>query len=549
MKGEVLNEPTGYNKLIFHNHTGYLYSWLYQVTNGINWHGVFMLLYIYIALFNINALLYHITKNSGNRRWYLFMLLSLSLYWSYIVENVYLINYARTALLLSFSSLACIIVLYKNYYKADYFKYYVLFYLLLFFLGWNTRFTLVMVFSPIVIFFIWTYLPKRKALITGFTIILFVFLYMGFSWLILSEEQKVDISQTIQTERYIVNILDGFNRNPNAIKTQQDSIKLVALNMWFFADMDTVLNIDFLAKVEDNPLKPNRLAEWKTNLKAERDKAADSYTKAYLPGLEWWWKTKFMILILILLPIIMFATGRINKIGLRKVGGFVIASLAYILAFTILIKMEDRALAPTLIFILLGVLLLAQKKRTKNNISTYFLILCMAAISIGRTNSYLDNSRQRAIDLQKKHSIQSELVDKFSNKTVLFDLYTTTILETSVLKDAQYPDNWISIRGVWNRHYKAHTQKLEAMVGCVNWPCFLDTISQRPDEFVLFHLEKRTKLIYDYCRIIYDQEYRFNELPGPNKVNDLHYSMHWLPFKLRYYSVEKINTDSLNIDN
>ena len=508
-----------------------------------------MLLFTFLALFNINVILFHFTKNSGNKRWYLFLGISLFLFWAYIVENLYLVNYTRTALLLSFSSLACLFVLFKSYRNIAHYRYYLLFYIFLFLLGWNTRFTLVLLLMPIMIFFIWAYLPKRKAFVSISSIVIFSIFYIGFSWLILSDERKDTMRDAIQSERYIVNILDGANRDQNANLTKEDSIKVFALKYWFFADKETVLDFDFLEKVgRDNPLKSKALATWKSNIIEEIDKAANYYPQHYMPGMNWWWKTKFMIIILFALPLIMFVTRQIDKIGFMQIGGFVIASLAYILAITLFVKMEDRALSPTLLIILLGVLLISQKKRIQPNYSAYFLMLVMAFISIVRTSSYLDNSRQREIDLQLKHSIQSELSDKFSNKIVLFDLFTVTILETSPLKEIQYPENWISIIETWNRHFDAHSKNLESKVGCIKWPCFLDTISTRSDEFVFFHLEKRTELIEIYCSIIYEQEYKFTQLSGQNIVNDLRYSFHWLPFDFRYYYVEKVDTNYANIN-
>jgi hypothetical protein len=541
MSGEVINEPKKFFNLLIHNQIGGFYTFLYSLKLNISWFGIITFGFAVTAILLINFILFYIVSPQNRYHYLIYLCLSTAFYLAFLVESILLLSYSKIALLLSFSSFLCMVILY--HYKLA-IKHKRLFYLLLFvafYFGLSTRPALIILFLPIASFFCISTLPKIKFIKINFYLIVFVLLYSSFSWLILSRENKEIVRNMYPAESYIISLIDGFNLSYD-YENERDSIKIACLKSWYFADSDTLLNTSFLEEIGGkSTFNKVSLLKWKNNLNSEYQKARYNYNENYLPELNWWWKTITIVILILFLPLLFYL---IKSISARQFFGYyfyIIGSFAFLIIITILFKMEDRVLNPLLIFILLSILLCIRDFRIdlKSKLLVA-IIISWGCIGFYRLSDYKNISAQRKIELEMKEKIQRELKHNFFGRYLVFDLYTITMLESSPFHFYNYPDNWISGVEVWN--YNLPNQSyLDDIALTTDFPVLFTEIAKRQHQFVFFYKSERIQLTEDYNSIIYGIDVHFKKLSTNFLINDFHYSLHWIPFDYGYYELDYIS--------
>jgi hypothetical protein len=540
LNGEVIHQPTGFFYLVVFNFIGEVFFWFYRHFDGYNWYGIFMYILIFLSILNINIILYYIISPIHKRGFLQFVFLALVLYTAYLIENVYLLNFTRVGLLLMFTSILCLAIFHKVKPLQTNKKWWVYGYLLvLFFIGISFRPPVSIVLLPIIGLFLFFYFDFKTSVKLNSFLAIFMVVYIAMSWITLSSEKKTAMRNVYQSERYMVNILDGLNIDSTLEKSIRDSIKLEALNSWYFADQDSLLNDAFLKKYGGGQsMLKQTIFKWKYNLKQEYIKASSFYTENYLPQLNWWKKSILFTIIILLIPLVVLLRKGVNRKRYWMLNLYYVLVILYILLITVVFKMEDRVLAPILIFLFLTMLVFTKKEHEPFNKTVfYFLLVLFGAIGVMRSFDYHGVSVQRADGLRFKEFVRIELEEEFRDKYIVFDFFTMLFLETTPFKDVNYSDKWITGIEVWNRHLP-NIKNINEVVGCQKWPCYFEKIAQRPYDFIFFYKHERIAITESYFDIIYDYSLKFEDLSQDLIISKFHYSLHWVSFDFGYYRLE-----------
>jgi hypothetical protein len=542
LNGEVTHQPSGFFYMVVFNLVGEFIYWFYQHYDGVNWYGIFLYSLVYLSILNINVILLYLISPKKIAGFLLFILFGFAFYAAFLIENVYLLNFTRVGLLLLFTSFLSLAIFYKTKPISSYFKYFLYtYFFVLFFVGLSIRPPVSIMLLPFCGWFLMFYFPFKLSLKLNSLMAIVILIYVGMSWITLSSERKADMRNVYQSERYMLNILDGQNLDSTIERSQRDEIKLKALNSWYFADQDSLLNNDFLKKFGGGQSMTKQLTQnWRKNLKEEYLKASSSYSAYYLPQLNWWYKSFIFTLVLLLIPLVLYFSKTTSLRQSFVLMGYLLLSIFYILIIAILIKMEDRVLAPILIFLLLSVLICAGSF-AKSIKSAVFILLAIAFSVIGamRSFDYYGVSVQRAHGLKMKEYVRLELDQQFADKYIVFDFFTMLFLETSPFEDVNFSDKWISGIEVWNRHLP-YIESINKVVGCQKWPCFFEKIAQQPYDFIFFYKDERISITEDYFDIIYDTSLKFEDLSEDMVISKFHYSLHWVPFDFGYYRIDEM---------
>jgi hypothetical protein len=541
LKGEVISPQNGFFNLRGNNYFSYFYVWLYNHFGKFNWYGIFLSFYSGLCILNINFILLHLISKTEQHVRKLFLFFSLAFFAAYVIENVYLINFTRIAILLTGTSIICAVITFKTYRGTAVGKRLFMFFALLFFIGWNCRLFAVLIFMPIILLFLFLIFEKKLRFIFPGGLAIFIGLYFCLAFLFLNDKNRAEYKSINHTEKYVHNILNAFNGvQIDELNNPRDSIKSLALYRWYFADRDTVLNQEFLDEIGSyNPLRVDVLKNWQKNLKQEITKARSFYGNNYMPDLNWYYKTVGFWIIVGALPFLFIFYHSVDfKRFLRSILLYG-ATLVFVLLVIIFFKMEDRAMAPLLIFTFFAVWMLLNETDKPLNIEVLKILIVVFIIVGGhRVQGYKNNSTQRGFDLDLKSKVRSN-IDKFYNdKTVFFDLYSLTILETHPFWNVNFPDNWTSGLEMFNLHSIEHHQNIEKIVGCLDWPCFYQEVSKTPNKYMFFYSNERIRITHDYNKIIYNEEFYFRKESENMIINQLHYSFLWFPVGLGFFSLD-----------
>ena len=502
-----------------------------------------------MSLFNINYLLFQFTEKLKSKQGLIFVLLSISFYTAFVLENIYLLNYTRLGILLTFSSLLAAIVIFGKSGITKPYRLYLILLVIAIIIGWNTRFPVILLLLPSLLAFIVLYFKPKRGVFYATITIFFTLIYIGLSFVILTNTQEQEFKALNKSEKYLNNILNGFNgKLPKEFSNERDSIKAIAFYRWYFADKDTLLNESFLEDLGGaNPFQGRYLRNAVQNVKDEVLKSRFYYSHGYLEHFNWFRKSILFVFLVLLLPFLLFYFNFINGKDLKLNFLFVVISILMILGITAVFKMEDRVLTPFLIFVFLGTLLFSirQEQKTSSSLLFYLLILFFGIVGISRLNGYHEVSKERKNGLQKKKLIIEELKTLYPDKYLFFDIYAYTLLETSPLVDKDYPKEWLSGPEMFNIHSIAHQQKIIDVVGCIDWPCFFEKISERKEEFVFVNRAERIQITEEYNAIIYDFPIKFKDISRDKQIKNLQYSFLWFPMDFGYYTIETHSSESM----
>ena len=544
LKGAVINEQTTFFNLRGNNYLSHLYCWLYNHIGGVNWFGLFLAFYSLLFLFNINFILAHILNNY-RKKVLLFVLLSIAFYVAFGIENVFLLNFSRISLLLTFSSLICLAVIYKERSNVGYNKVFFIVFVISFLLGWNIRMWANLLFLPILVLFLITYLDRRKSIRSISILFTFITLYLLVSHTFLSDKNKAELKALNHTEKYIHNSLNGFNGTlEDGFSSKEDSMKAVAFYRWCFADRDSLLNEEFLEKVGSiSSLRMETLKNWKSSLSFEFLKANKLYSADYMPQLNYYKKSKLFFFIIFFLPLTFLLFNQTSKRKLVLTILFLVGSFGYLLIITTFFKMEDRVLLPMLITLFLSTLLLLFKDNNvvPNRIMVLTFVVLFTIVGGVRFKSYLNISHQRTTELSQKQKVRGDIEKYYGDRNVFFDLYSYQLLETTPFRDINYPENWTSGIEMFNLFSVDHHQTIEQKVGCLDWPCFFEEVKKKSNEFVFIYKEERIHVIEDYHQIIYDFPLQFEPEYLSSSIYESPYFLYWFPLNLGFYTVKQFD--------
>lgn len=509
-KGDVVVPATGFNNMRGYNFISYGIYWLYNHVPGINWTGFFLMAAAGLSLFNINYLILRLLNRNGRGSTQLIVWISLAFFLAFLIENIYLINYSRISILLSFSSLLCALAYIGNDRPGRSGLAGLVFWILCFLIGWNIRFPLLMVTLPFMLLLPLVMSGWKRGMVVSMALLLLTGLNTAVSFLIIGPADREEFHNLNDTEQYLNNILNGFNsKMPDEFNNPRDSVKAMALYYWYFADVDTMLDLTYLRDMGgNNPLRRSVLANWKSNLRQEWAKATSQYLEPELASLNWAWKNIAIAGFALLLPLLYNPADRRR---ILRCWAVVLVSLMLMLTIAVFLKMEDRLLNPFLIITMLTVWIIASMVPGSRMRKWSLLMLALVFTTIGtiRTPGYLKVADFRKEGLDTKTAIRTELRESYQDRTVFMDGFTSLILETSPFCDEDFPDNWLSILEMQNLFNPRHAERLTATTGCIDWPCFFDAVAAAPDKYVFYFAEDRMKLTAAYLQIIYGRDYTF----------------------------------------
>lgn len=525
-----------------------LFVKLYRFVPSVPWYGTLMGFWMFLATVNfLIFVLNYIIPYLTDKKW-LAVLLCILLYQLIWIENVYLINFTRTAVLLMGTSfLNLVSITYKNQ-RGKYYWLIASYFMCTFLLGLFLRMEVVYILLPFFVIYIFIQ-QKNKAYRTIAALMLCL--------LVFKAAEKYFFPQDVAPGKkiaHILNIVDGLNTyNPN-LDLLATSPKNLALFYNYFPDSTSVSDVYLKSIGPASPIDLIGVKYFWRNLNSEILKSVN-YTAEYHHPLNWFWKTVcFVFFNLVILGLSFFYVmknrleGRLFMLQILLVTAFLITALL----ITVLAKMEDRVLNPALIIFTMGYLAvwLQHNNIVKGLNSKAFLCvltIVLAASATGRTLNYLVVANQKNDELKLKKSIIDELNVNFNNKLIFFDVWTMSVLHQSPLDKIKLnPSNTYTAYGDYFSNFQpAHVQYLKDMCGKTDFISFYKCLYERRSNVVfVFSKQYRKELIEKYAKDVYGQKIAFKEINANSKLSRLHYSFLWVRQDFKYYTLDKSFEDA-----
>ncbi len=549
LMGIPIYQPIEYT-FNFHLLLSKLYRFLYDYFHGIPWIGIAFALFIFLATVNfIYFLIIQFSEFFEDYKW-LFAIFVTIIYFLIWVENVYLLNFSKLAILLTGISFLNI----HKLIRAGINKKGILvliYFCCTFMIGLFTRMEVTFILFPFLLIFSFQSIMLRGSdlRITG---ILVGFYVVGIAATFLFSEGDATVQRQ---SAHILNIVDGLNTYNPDIASVEKNAKSLALFHYFFPD-SIIINSDYLNSLGPaSPLNILGLKYLKRNLLSEYRRAT-YYTPQYHQPLNWFWKmVAFSAINLLLLLVSIYQTARGKSIWMPIFFQTfsMVAFYSTIFIVTVLSKMEDRVLTPALIIFTIAhfSLWIERNKTLLNALKTKVIVLIFTTLillTVWRTVGYLKISAEKKDEVALKREVLKELNEDFTGKILFYDIWAMTLLHQTPLETIQLnPQNIHTCYGEYwsNMFLEEHKKYLKQLCGKTDFISFYRCLYEKRDQVVFVYSKiYRKELIEKYAMEVYNQKIKFKQIKSDSKLKNIHYSFLWGRNDFGYYVFDKSFEDA-----
>lgn len=520
-----------------------IYHALYQKFPEIPWYGYFSTTYVFLATFNLIFFLILSFSRFYEKYFIYFIVLISLIYFSFWVEFVFLLTFTKTAIILIGTSILLLdkIVCYDfNSRKKIIFVLYLSITLLLGML--NRPEVIVLLIVPLCI-----YLFKNKRTdflrIIGILIVNMI-VFVGIYFHEVDHETRM-IAKKIA---HISNISDGKNTYEKPFYDWlKEDIRYKSLFLYYWPDQDLISTNNL------NKWGPQSMLSWSNfnnisaKLKYEISKAKYGYSDEYCYGLNWWNYFLFCILMNIILLVIgyyLLKDKQLKYFGLQFFS--TISFLSLLLTLLLLVKLESRIVLPS-IFIVNLISISLMSKNIDLNITrnkSILLIVIMFPLFIYQWNldSQISKDRKKGELLNEKFI--SELNYDFHDKIIFFDVWTLSLLHTSLFKNIQLnkSNSYISHNEYWSNFIPANVIALNKICSTNDFSTFYKCLSKNKEKYVfVFTKDLRIGFIEEYAKKVHHLDLRFKKIHDESVLNKIHYSIIPNRYDFSYYQIEDIS--------
>lgn len=353
-------------------------------------------------------------------------------------------------------------------------------------------------------------------------------------------------AQIALLDQYIYTFSDGKLAKPGSydITDPADSMKLIAYYTFYFAEpTDTALaymkNITYPSVFDGDPWAELPI-KWNLFWEPAPEDTPISYH-------NYWRFMGYMALAngLFLLWAFLFAPSPAWR---WKALLWTLFVWAYFIALGVTVKMIYKLAAPLSFFFLFGFLWLAlqiwRERKTSSKFLTPMAVLAFGMfifIGVNQLQTYATIKFERQNGLRLKQDIVTEINTLFSDKLLVFDFFSLTVLEDEIGADnttrdlkpkaTMFGDFYMSL-------FPTNKKHLETLTGTSDFVAFFNYCAINPQKVVLVMSKHRIDLIQSYLRHVKGIELDFLPLEGNYKIEELYYSFYEVPLLLNYYTVK-----------
>ncbi|MCB9231937.1 MAG: hypothetical protein H6581_09755 [Bacteroidia bacterium] len=523
-------------------------AWLYARFPSVPWFGLLLFVSILGAVFNLFYFINRMLTRAKVAPWKITLLLLL-IFGGILLENVFLLNITRSGLLLAGASLFCLadLAIYDREIPRKSLKFFL--FTLLFVCGYLIRPETTVIplafFSLLLLFFI---SPKnKKQVISVLVVIMSVILLHQTGEFLFKSEEKVKFEQKWPA---IWNTLDGSNYQPGFPATREDSIRLRALQMWYFQDSTQFDQAFFERAGAVSSFSGRVLGNWRHNLYDEYEKSRYTF-REYHTSLNWFWKNLIMLSLSVILTGGFLYQGSGNRRQLFIRFGLLSGLfLGTILIPAIFIKMEDRILAPSLIFFILSlswVGLQAHSNEAKPfgfpKAVQWVALLALTVLASWRLVDLHQLADEYKQENETKRLAIQELKKAFPGKILLYDILTMSALHGKPLACHQpiAPQNKnLAFGEYWSQIMHSFLESQKQICPQNDWPEFFSCLYENRENVVFVHSKYRIDLLEEYFEVLYGVPYKFQKILPDSRLSQIRYSFFQEPMDFDYYQFREM---------
>ena len=492
-----------------------LFYFLYDVFPKIPWYGLIYVILILCASISINHLLLNRFKDLG-----IALLLSFSFFFAFLLKPYAFANYTFLSILLGLSGLLNLIHNQTRQHLKD------VFFITIFIIALLIRPPVIILSSFLLLGFVFFSMKTAKENIIYITKIgsLVLGLYLISAGIYLSNQDFHNYKWDIKRSQ----ILDkNIQIDINSIDDPKLKAFSAAYKSWFFADSAYAENFEYIDKMLEYKQTQTFSSTYAGKLKDELSKVFTLYNKSYHKGLNW--GVEFIV--------ILFLTLYLMIISKRSKSKF--SPLAYLIAFIfylvviLVYKFEYRFFYPILVLVLLHFTLInSYKKHLKILVS--LLLIFLSFYQLLQT-TYL--VKENKTEYQNINKTLSSLEKELSDKQIIFDQISVSILHNGLLNTKSFNDQWICMKESFNITSKNHKKSLTKKFGGSD---FSDIVRKSIDnqDYVFLFSKNRTWIIEYYCNIFYEHKIKFIEHPLSEEIINVNYSIFNFPMDIKLFYLE-----------
>lgn len=520
--------------------------WLYAKWSDINWFDLTQIIPGILVLFSLLAITLKTLRDSLQSTSALIVATILtSLLGAIFVENLILYDPLSSTLMLPFIVMAALKMTTTKRAKV------VLSIVMLFALvyGWQIRYHGIFVgfVASSGLMFILTKNPlhffKQRALPITLVVLSFVLYYAGSAWqdsYLTEEDKKVELM-----DQYMYTMADAHVINTDKIDFSDpaDSVKFIAYYSFYFPE-----NVDSsLAYLDDITYQSgmgfgglnNLPIKWRTFWEeAHMYTDFDTYHNY----------DRFMYLMLAfnILFLLFFMFLVPNKTWLFRALLWSVFAWAFFIGIGVAVKMIYKLATPLVFFFMFSFIwFVAVAIKREPDIKLYkawtgMALLVTATIVVVQLNIYHTISTERQAGLKLKAEIVDEMNKLFSDRLLIFDLFSMPVLENKIGGDniqdklipqaTMYGDFYMSLFPENRRH-------LEEIAGSAEFVPFFKYCAENSDKVVLVMSQYRIDLIKGYLKYNKGIDMEITPITGDHKIEELKYSFYEVPLELNYYQI------------
>lgn len=501
LKG-TLQPQGGYYEISYwaYTHLWYGYSFLYTHFPSFTWLGFSLYVFNYAAAVNISFVLErslpeYDDKRSALARAVLIILILTVL----LIENIFLIDFTRTSILLTGSSvLAAFILLQENRTGSN--KISIIICCLLFLTGFFIRPMAAVVVSSLILPFILYYWAKSGKKKFSFLFACTFFLLTVFLYISSQSFRPQSEKESIKHYNSIARIIDYDYEKPGQLSNKQDSIKEKAIKYFFITDNPQISD-EFINKIS---ITENIFSDKST---IGRLKASFKYTSIYF-------YKDYLEITLIYLLLIIFIYYFVFKKNRQGLILFIIVQVIFFAAMIIIntfMKLPERLFVPLYgIFILSNICFFrfpaAEPLRRKTVLTLFAVLTVSFGICIVHTATKVKIVEKRSSD---NYQTFSDLENTFNNTTFILGKPATLIADGFYpMKNIPMGSNKIFPFIGWTTTIPSYYKELAAICGSSNINDFINYLKNAKG-FLFVSDDEFNNFLIDYFHTLYNNEISF----------------------------------------
>jgi hypothetical protein len=532
LQGVFLGEPIS-EFFTAHIFISKIYHFFYQNFVLIGWYGVFLIIFNGLAVFNVFYVIYKKWQSLHKSNFYIIFLTCLIVYILILVENLVLLNYSKTALLLLGSSLLLLdFFAYSNFRSKIHFIWYV--YLMMSILiGLFLRYDIaIFIIIPLTFFLVRNFNNKFYLIkVITFSIVVGFLFFLTMNLSLVS-----DVKEKNKVISHILNITDGKNTiNDFFIDLANKDIEYKALALSYLPDTKFYNSESLDIWGQRSILSIESLKFFYSKLVFELNKANSSYSSDYLESENW--LQPFVFFLLFNFAIFIFSI--IYSKNKHHLFFHVLILSSYYLGIVIVMvffKMEGRVAMPSSAIITLASFSLF----VENNSGIVYrlrkyLFIFLVVISIFKLQSLSKLSEKKQNELVLQSNFVKELNHVFNNKLIFFDIWTMSLFSNDPLlvTPRNTSNKYLTHKECWSGFIDNHVKYIDNLCGGSDFVSFYSCMYNKKNQVVFVYTkDARIGLIEEYAKRIHNYNLEFSEIFANSELSKIKYA--YLPNKLDF---------------